>query len=202
MSKPEPLPRMTEEEFMQFELKSPGRHEFHAGEVLAMAGGNFLHSVVKGNVNRMLGNALLKRPCRVADSDMLVTIRATDRKFYPDSAVVCGRPKFQDLRELELLNPLVIVEVLSETTAAYDRGKKFWHYRHLDSLEEYVLVSTDEPLVEVYLRGEGGVWSLRTFDGLEGIAHLQSIEIELPLREIYAKTAVAGEAELPETEAT
>jgi Uma2 family endonuclease len=191
---------MTAEEFMEFEAKASEKHEFHAGEIVAMAGGNFRHSVVKGNVNRLLGNALLKRPCRVADSDMMVTVRATDTKFYPDSAIVCGRPKFQDLRELELLNPLVIVEVLLEATAAYDRGKKFWHYRQLESLEEYVLVSTDEPLVEVYRRAEGGEWVLRTFDRLDASARLQALEVDLPLREVYAKTAVAGEAELPETE--
>lgn len=196
----EPYPRMTAEEFMAFELKAETRHEFHAGKVVAMAGGNFRHSVVKGNVNRLLGNGLLKRPCRVADSDMLVSIRATEGKFYPDSAVVCGRPKFQDLRELELLNPILIVEVLSESTAAFDRGKKFWHYRHLESLEEYVLVSTDEPLIEVYQRAEGGSWTLRTFEGLDAVARLQSIEVSLPLDEVYAKTAVAGEEELPETE--
>jgi Uma2 family endonuclease len=94
----------------------------------------------------------------------------------------------------------VIVEVLSETTAAFDRGKKFWHYRHHESLDEYMLVSTDEALVEVYRRGEAGTWSLRTFDSLDAVARLESIDVDLPLRELYAKTAVAGEEELPESE--
>jgi Uma2 family endonuclease len=192
---PEPFPRMTAEEFVEFQLKSEGRHEFHAGEVVAMAGGHTTHSLIKGNVNWSLGNALGRRPCRVFDSDMMVTVRATDQKFHPVASVVFRRPKFQDLREMELLNPQVIVEVLSGSTASYDRGKKFWHYRHLESLDEYVLVSTD-----VNRRGEGGTCTLRTFDGMEATVRLESLEADLPLREVYAKTAVAGESELPEVE--
>lgn len=189
-----PLPKMSDEEFIAFEQASDVRHEFFNGEVFAMAGGNASHSLIKSNTNSLLQVGLRKRPCRVYDSDMMVTVRATGLKTYPDISVVCARPKFQDLRELELLNPILIVEVLSEATAAYDRGKKFWHYRHLESLMEYVLVSTDEPLIEVYRRNGDGTWTLQSYDGLEAVAGLRSIEVDLPLSEVYAKTGLAGEA--------
>ena len=194
-----PIPKMTDEEFLAFEQASDVRHEFFQGEVFAMAGGNASHSLVKANAIGLLQSALRKRPCRVYDSDMMVTVRATGLRTYPDLSVACGRSKFQDLRELELLNPILIVEVLSDATAAYDRGKKFWHYRQLESLEEYVLVSTDEPLVEVYQRSADGAWTLRAYDGLMAAAKLDSLELSLPLSEIYAKTGLSGEAVL-ETE--
>lgn len=201
MPKPEPLPKMSEEEFLTFEAASDVRHEFLNGEVIAMAGGSSMHSLVKNSVNRLLQNGLRDRPCRVHDSDMLIKVRATGLKTYPDASVVCARPKFQDLRELELLNPKLIVEVLSDTTAAYDRGKKFWHYRQLESLAEYVLISTEEALVEVYLRQPDGTWSLRTHDGLDAVARLESLGVELPLREVYAKTALAEDEAQMEFEA-
>jgi Uma2 family endonuclease len=188
-----PIPKMTEEEFLAFEQASDVRHEFFHGEVFAMAGGNASHSQLKVRISSMLDAGLRKRECRVADSDMMVTVRPTGLKTYPDISVVCGRPKFQDLRELELLNPILIVEILSDATAAYDRGKKFWHYRQIESLEEYMLVSTDEPLVEVYQRRADGAWTLRAYDGLSAAARLDSLDLSLPLSEIYAKTVISGE---------
>ena len=186
---------MTEDEFIAFEIASSERHEFFKGEVFAMAGGTFIHSQLQVRIASMLDSALRNKACRVANSDLMVTVRATGLKTYPDVSVVCGRPKFQDLRELELLNPILLVEVLSEATAAYDRGKKFWHYRQIESLEEYLLVSTDEPLVEVYRRNADGTWTLHGYDGLTAIARLDSVDVSLPLSEIYAKTALAGEAD-------
>ena len=184
--------RMTPAQYFDFEEKSEVRHEYLNGEIIAMAGGTEAHSLVSSNTTRRLGNALEKRPCRVYESNMRVKIEATGLETYPDASVVCGHSKFEDLRRQALLNPLLIVEVLSESTETYDRGKKFWHYRHLESLQEYVLISQDMALVEIFSRTANDEWLLRTYDGLEAVARFDSLDVEIPLRDLYAKTPVMG----------
>jgi Uncharacterized protein conserved in cyanobacteria len=146
--------------------------------------------MVKANVIRHLGNHFASRPCRVYDSDMMIRIEATHLGTFPDVSVVCGHSKFSDLRRVSLLNPCLIVEVLSDSTIGYDRGKKFWHYRHIESLETYVLISTGEILVEVYERLDQGSWRLRTFEGLDGVMNLDKLEVSLPLASLYEKTSL------------
>lgn len=190
--------RHTWEEYEAILDSSPVKLEFqngvivpwncNSGDVENMAGGTDTHSVVKANVVRHLGNALSKRPCRIHDSDMKVKVEATNWGAFPDASIVCGTPKFQDLRRLSLLNPCAIVEVISESTAAYDKGKKFWNYRHLDSLHTYMLVATDEPMVEVFERMDGGDWRLRTFEDLNGLIRLERLDLELPLSALFEKT--------------
>lgn len=184
--------RMTREQYYDFEEKSDTRHEYLDGEVIAMAGGTDSHSLVTGNAHGELRNALIARPRRVYESNMRVKIEETGLETYPDASVVCGNSKFQDLRRQALLNPLLIIEVLSDSTETYDRGKKFWHYRHLPSLQEYVLIAQDEPLVEVFHRQADGQWLLRTFEGLDAMVHFESIDVDVPMRDLYAKTPVVG----------
>lgn len=187
-STPKMPPRITEEEYEAVLEKSVEKLEFRNGQIVAMAGGGDTHSLAKGNLVRHLGNAFAKRPCRVYDSDMKVKITATGLNTFPDASIVCGRPEFKNDRRNTLLNPQALIEVLSDGTEAYDRGEKFWHYRHLPSLGTYVLVSTAQPLVEVFARGADGAWQLTSFDGLDAVMSLRQFEIELSLSAIYEKT--------------
>ncbi len=172
-------------EYVGLERTSGSKHEFVRGELFAMAGGRRAHNLVAGNVTRLLGNALLGRPCLVFNSDMRV--RTGDGVgTYPDASALCGKPTFSDSTEDELLNPSVIVEVLSESTERYDRGDKFEHYRSIASFDTYVLVSSSRSHVEVFSRGADGAWSFREF-GSGQVISLGSIGVELTVDELYSK---------------
>ncbi|HKV09458.1 MAG TPA: Uma2 family endonuclease, partial [Thermoanaerobaculia bacterium] len=134
-----------------------------------------------------LRQALKRSPCRVCPGDQRVHIPATGLYTYPDAVVVCGEPRFEDERLDTLLNPTLLVEVLSPSTEAYDRGKKFEHYRSIESLAEYLLVSQTEPRVEQFLRQEDGIWLFKAFAGLDATLLLPSLRCAVPLAEIYDK---------------
>lgn len=172
------------------ERNAETKSEFLNGEVFAMAGGTRRHSRIAVNLASALNHRLRDHPCEVFNSDMRLKIEATGLYAYPDVQVACGALRFEDDQEDTLLNPKLVVEVLSDSTAAWDRGKKFWHYRHLDSLAEYVLVSQDAWLVEVYRRQTGGQWLLETADGAKSQLVLKSVKCRIPLAEIYAHTAL------------
>ena len=127
-----------------------------------------------------------------AGTNIDTQIEATGLYTYPDVQVACGPMRFEGEQEDTLLNPRIIIEVLSDSTAAWDRGKKFWHYRHLDSLTEYVLVSQDVWLVEHYLRQPDAAWRLETIEGAKSALFLKSIKYRVPLAEIYASTRLAA----------
>src|SRR5437764_4039337 len=152
---------MTYEEYLAFERGSEQKHEFVDGEIHAMAGGRFEHNQLAGNVFALLWNALRSRGCTVNNSDQRVHTPA-GAGFYPDVSALCGEPRFTDDVHDELLNPSVIVEVLSESTEAYDRGKKFERYATIPSLRAYLLVATDRKSIELRERRDD-IWTLRTF---------------------------------------
>jgi Uma2 family endonuclease len=176
----------TPAEYLAEERSSPGRHEFFDGEIFAMAGASFEHNKIVGNLVRELGNALRDRPCDVTPSDLRVHVPATGLYTYPDVSVLCGDPQFLDDARDTLLNPTVLVEVLSESTEAYDRGKKFRNYRSIATFREYVLVAQDVVSVERYTRGDDGVWSLHESGPGEQLV-LGSIGCEIAVDEIYLK---------------
>jgi len=180
-------PRVSEEEYEVILEKSVEKLEFRNGQVVAMAGGGDTHSLAKGNLIGELKRALKARPCRVYDSDMKVKIGPTGLNTFPDASIVCGKPQFKNEKRNTLLNPEALFEVLSDGTEAYDRGDKFWNYRHLPSLTTYVLVSTKQPLVEVF-ELEDAVWQLSTFDGREASMTLKHHDLSIPLAAIYEKT--------------
>jgi len=179
-------PLLTEAEYLARERAAEFRSEFLRGEVFAMAGAKYHHNRVKANTEYRLANQLEGGPCFVLSSDQRVKVPRTGLYTYPDIVVVCVQPQFEDSVHDTLLNPRVIFEVLSESTEAYDRGAKFGHYRQLASLEEYVLVSQDRPLVERYLRQSDGTWVLTAVSGLEGTLSLASVEARLALADLYA----------------
>ncbi len=194
--------RYTPEEYLALERQAEQKSEYLGGTIFAMAGASREHNLITGNLHREIGGQLKNRPCESYASDMRVLISQTGLYTYPDITVVCGEPLFLDEKQDTLLNPTVIVEVLSPSTAAYDRGKKFEHYRRLPSLREYILVARDEVLVERFLR-EGDDWHPASLRSIDDTLQLASINCNVPLREVYAKIvfpqAPSAEAQAPQT---
>lgn len=189
--------RLSEEEYLTFERASPIRHEYADGEIFAMPGGTFEHSALAANMLGELGNALAGRGCQVLTSDMRVKIPNASRYVYPDASVVCARPVFVDDQRDTLLNPCLVVEVLSDSTEGYDRGDKFAHYRGIPSLSEYLLASQKEPRIEVFTRQGDGSWVLRIYGPGER-ASLSSIGCSLEVDRVYAGLLDAGAQRAPE----
>lgn len=177
---------MTPQEYLAFERASEQRHEYADGETFAMSGGTREHSLIGQNIARELGNALLDRPCEVHGPDMRIKVVATGRYVYPDVSVVCGQPRFEDEHRDCLLNPVLIVEVLSDSTERYDRGDKFTNYRTVASLEHYVLASQSSQLVEHYQRQQDGTWVYRALGPGERLV-LASLGCELEIDRAYLK---------------
>lgn len=175
---------LTPEEYLAFERKATTKHEYLAGEVVAMSGASFAHNFITGDIFGELRAQLRDGRCRAAASDMRVKVSKTASYFYPDVVVFCGEPQVEDSESDTLLNPTLIVEVLSPSTEARDRGEKFWHYQQLVSLQEYILVSQDRVCIEHHLR-EGAYWLRTEFRALEDVMALPSIECKLCLRDIY-----------------
>ncbi|MGQ9889013.1 MAG: Uma2 family endonuclease [Aggregatilineales bacterium] len=177
--------RMTEAEYLAFERASEFRHEYFAGAVFAMTGASEAHNLIAANVLVSLRNQLRGRSCRVYIADMRVKVAATGLYTYPDLSVVCGEARFADNKLDTLLNPAVIIEVLSPSTEAYDRGRKFQHYRQIETLREYLLIAQDSPRIERYLRRDDGAWLLTDAHGLDAALHLPAIGCALALAEVY-----------------
>jgi Uma2 family endonuclease len=188
MTMPLAKPRYTVEEYLRLEESAVDRHEFHDGEILAMSGGTYEQSLLNVNVTSALKNRLRGGPCRVAESNLRVRVGTLSKYVYPDASVICGPPVFDpaDPNRTTVLNPRVIIEVLSKSTESYDRSGKFMLYRRIDSHDEYVLVSTDRPLVETFRRQGDGTWKVvGYFEGLEATAELSSLGVSVPLAELY-----------------
>lgn len=183
----EPHHRLSEEEYLAFERRSEGRHEFLHGEIFAMTGASLRHNRLAANLALSLGLQLRGRPCELYIADMRVRVAATGLYTYPDVVVVCGEPRFADTELDTLLNPTLIVEILSPTTEATDRGRKFAHYRRLESLAEVLLIAQDRMAVEHYSRLPEGGWHLLEAAGLDDRVILPAIGCELPLSELYER---------------
>ena len=180
-----PTRRVTAEEYLAFEREAEAHHEFINGQIVAMAGGTRRHARICDNVLIATQTRLRRTNCESYSANLRVKIEETGNYTYPDLSIVCGEQRFEDLREDTLLNPRVIVEVLSPSTERHDRGWKFKNYQLITSFEEYVLVSQDEPRIERLLRqGEVG-WLMTHVEGLDKSVRFESIGCELPLREIY-----------------
>ena len=175
---------ISEQDYLELERASSIRHEYADGEIFAMSGGTFEHSAVAANILRELGNALHGRGCNALNSDMRIKISPTGHYVYPDGSIVCARPRFVDERRDTLVNPRVIIEVLSDSTEAYDRGDKFAQYRSVASIEEYVLASQKEPKIEVFARQLDGSWMLRVYGPGERVA-LRSLECAIEVDRVY-----------------
>lgn len=175
--------RMTREDYLTFEEASEVRHEFFDGEVFAMTGGSFEHSSIAVNILTMLKVQLKGGTCRPMNSDMRVhTPSGLDT--YPDISVYCGEPELVD-NQRTLLNPVLIVEVLSPTTSSYDRGDKFRLYRSIPTLQDYLLVDSREVLIEHFRRTKDGEWVLHVYQERNDVVLIESIQESLTLDAIY-----------------
>ncbi len=176
-------------EYNQLEEENNWRYEYHQGEVFAMAGGDPKHGLIANNVGRLLGNALLKKDCLVFNSDVKYYIEAEDAIRYPDVSVVCGPPERSEKDIRALTNPMLLVEVLSKSTEGADRGEKFRLYSRLPTFQEYVLIEQDSWTVETRFRtNPGELWQLNWFSGEQAEVPLRSLNIVLPVAELYYKT--------------
>jgi len=182
-----PKTKLTPEEYLEFERKSETKHEYFNGETVAMSGAKRNHNVIAWNIGGELRQKLKGKNCEAYPADMRVFVPETGLYTYPDLAVVCGEPKFKDNVFDTLLNPILLIEVLSDSTEGYDRGKKFQHYRSIESLQEYVLVSQEEARIEKYVRHGDGFWLLSEAVGVESEIEFASIECRVALAEVYDK---------------
>ncbi|CAN5256020.1 Uma2 family endonuclease [soil metagenome] len=184
----EPKTLLTEEEYLVIERQARFRSEFHEGEMFAMAGASRRHNRIVTNIVTRLDNQLRERPCNVYSSDMRVKVSSTGLFTYPDLVVTCGEEMFADHEQDILLNPLVIFEVLSDSTEAYDRGKKFEHYQSIDSLSTYVLVAQHARRIERYVRQEDGrAWTYTEAHEADAVVRVEAILCDLKLEDVYAK---------------
>jgi Uma2 family endonuclease len=182
-SKPERW--ITPEEYLEADRKAEFKSEYLDGQVFAMSGASRRHNLIVGKLIVALGVQLHGRPCEVYPSDMRLRVPETGLYTYPDVTVVCGTPELQDGHFDILLNPTVLVEVLSESTERTDRGRKSLHYRRIRSLAQYLLVSQDEPLVESYRRTGEAEWQLTEAVGVDASVTLDSIGCTVELSELY-----------------
>lgn len=181
-------PRVTPEEYLRAERVAETRSEYLPDEgPRAMTGASRRHSLIVVNAAATLHRQLRGRPCEAYVADMRVKVERSGAYLYPDVAVVCGTPELEDERLDTLLNPTVVVEVLSPSTAEYDRERKWELYRRLPSLRDSLLVSQDEPAVARYRRGEGGIWLFEVAEGTDAAVELGSIGVRLPLADLYER---------------
>lgn len=175
------------QEYLVRERAAKYRSEYVTGQVRAMTGASRKHNVVTVNVAVSLNGQLRGRPCETYVSDMRVKVDRTGAYLYPDVVVACGAPELEDEHSDTLLNPTVVFEVLSPSTADYDHNGKWEHYRKLPSLRDYLLVSQDEPRVEHYTRQAEGLWLFSETSGLDEVLQLGSIGCTLALRDLYER---------------
>ena len=178
---------VTPEEYLQREKDAEFRSEYFRGEMFAMAGASANHNLIVLNAGASLREQLKKKPCRVYPSDLRLRIETTSLYTYPDLSVVCGEPKLETNGVDVLLNPVVLVEVLSDSTEAYDRGKKFEHYRTIPSLKHYVLIAQDRHSIDCFSRKPDGSWVLTSCQALDEKVELEAIDSQLAAAEVYDK---------------
>jgi Uma2 family endonuclease len=180
----------TPQEYLRLEREANYKSEYFKGEIFAMAGASFNHNIVNENCSVLIGSYLRKKPCQSFSRDMKLHIPANTLYTYPDLMVVCGDKKFVDGEKDIIMNPVIIIEILSKTTEAYDRGDKFALYRSIPSLREYVVISSTSIRAEVMRKeNELGLWFLASeADTLEGSIQIKNIDLELSLSDIYEET--------------
>jgi Uma2 family endonuclease len=193
-----PLRKLTEAEYLAVERQALTKSEFYNGEMFAMAGARRNHNIIVANIIGELIEQLRKGPCEVYPGDMRVKVAKTGLYAYPDVVIACSEPRFLDDEVDTLLNPTLIVEVLSESTARYVRNLKSRLYRKLPSLRQYLIVEQDELLVEVYTRSPDGEWKLKDASELTQSVTLKSIGCKLSLAAVYEKVKFRAKTEGPQ----
>ena len=190
-------PFVTPDEYLALERTSDERHEYFEGQIFAMAGASGRHNLICTSLIAAAVPRLRPHGCKVFGSDMKVLVPTTGLFTYPDTSIVCGEVEYRGPTQDVLLNPCVLIEVLSKSTETRDRGWKFQNYWILPSLVDYVLVSQEKPLIEHYVRRPEGNWMFEFVDGLEATLQLAAVDCQIPLREIYLDVQFGPEEEPP-----
>jgi Uma2 family endonuclease len=180
-----PIRRYTVAEYLAQEAAAEYRSEYFEGEIFAMSSGSGNLALIGNNAGSELCSILASRGCRVFNSDIKIRIENSSAYYYADVSVICERPIYEDPKNTIVRNPLVIIEVLSESTESFDRRKKFHRYKQISSFKEYVLIAQDEPQIDVFFKEEDKIWHLRSFAGLDAVMELRSLGIKVKLAEIY-----------------
>ncbi len=182
--------KLTEQEYLAIENAAAFKSEFFDGEMFAIAGALPAHNFIKDNVNYQIRKRIDGGPCLMASSDQRIKVGPTGLYTYPDIIIVCGEPELAPNDRSTIVNPRVLIEVLSPSTEHYDRTIKFDHYRTIDSAREYILVSQDQPRVERFVRGDDGRWTHDAYTGLDATLSLESVPAkDIPLADIYRDIA-------------
>lgn len=184
--------KLTVEEYLALERSTQDRSEYFKGEVFAMGGASERHNLIVGNVFASLHSQLRARECKVYSTEMRVKVSSTGLYTYPDIVALCGDARFDDEQRDTLVNPTLIIEVLSKSTEGYDRGEKFAQYRRIESLAEYLLVAQDRIRVEHYLRQPSDQWLMSEADKPQDTIELVSVGCVPTLTEVYAKADVTA----------
>jgi Uma2 family endonuclease len=188
----QPKTFLTPEQYLEIERKAEYKSEYYAGEMFAMSGAKEAHNLVAVNLTIELGRQLRPRRCRLYPSGMRVCVSATGLYTYPDLSALCGEPRFLDDQRDTLLNPTLVIEVLSPSTEGYDRGRKFEHYRSIETLMEYLLVVPDRVHTELFRRQPDSTWVLTEASSLDAVLHLESVDCRLALSDIYDQVDAAA----------
>jgi Uma2 family endonuclease len=183
--------RLTPQEYLELERQADCKSEYYAGCMYAMAGGREAHNLIVGNLVGELRHAFKGRPCKVYPSDMRVKATATGLYTYPDVSALCSPARFEDEVGDTLLNPSLLVEVLSESTERYDRGDKFEHYRRIASVTDYVLVAQDRMHIEHFVRQVDGQWLMTELSEPLEVLTVQNLDCRVTLTEIYDKVELS-----------
>jgi Uma2 family endonuclease len=201
MALAKPIGAFSLEDYYALEAVAGRRSEYYGGEIFAMAGGSFRHSQICARFISELGQKLRGKACRPYDSNLRIKIGATGLVTYPDASVFCEPPLADsaDKAGQTAVNPTVVVEVLSKSTEAYDRGKKAENYRQIESLKAYLLIAQSEPHIELYERHGDGFWFLTEAVGLEAVLAVPSLNIELALGDVYDGVDFGAEEAAPLT---
>jgi Uma2 family endonuclease len=192
----QPRAFLTPEQYLAIERAAEYKSEYYAGEMFAMSGAREAHNLIQGNLYVELRRQLRQRACRFYTSDMRVRVNASGLYTYPDATALCGEPLFLDDVRDTLLNPHLIVEILSPSTEAYDRGRKFGHYRTVESLREYLLISAERVSAELFIRQADGRWLLSAATQMEEVLDLQSIGCRIALADLYEDVDLTAAARL------
>jgi Uma2 family endonuclease len=186
----QPKTFLSPQEYLEIERKAEYKSEYYQGGMFAMAGARLPHNRIAMHAGALLDLQLRGRPCEVFGSDMRVRVSQTGLYTYPDVSAVCGEPQLEDDQLDTLLNPVLIIEVLSPSTEAYDRGRKFEQYRTIPSLMQYVLIASERVYVDVYTRDQDGRWILTSAWKPEDIVQLTSVECSMQIADLYDKTGL------------
>ena len=191
----EPVPaygkrKITIEEYLKFEKDSQDKHEYYQGEVFAMSGAKLAHNMIAGNIYFGLRKKLNGKSCQPFNSDQRIYIPGNSLFTYPDISIICGDILTKDNDEFNVLNPTVIIEVLSQSTRSYDRGEKFKLYRDISSLKQYILVDSESVGIESYHINETGHWELEEYKTIEGNLLIKVLELSIPVIDIYEGTKI------------